>query len=89
MDWKKDLVFGAISEWHLPFLLKIAAKNALIRECVDCPLFQYCEKNENSGDVLPTENSSSDVIVKPLDPKFAKLVNDAWKFRNDASLEWY
>jgi hypothetical protein len=84
VDWKKDLVFGAISEWHLPYLLKVAAKNGLIHYCVDCPLFQ---RDENFRDVMPI--SSSDVTVKPLDPKFAKLVNDAWKFRNEGSLEWY
>jgi len=89
VDWKKDLVFGAISEWHLPHLLKISAKNALIHHCVDCPLFEYCEKDETSRDFLPTDNSSSNVTVVPLDPKFSKLVNDAWKFRNESSLEWY
>ena len=66
VDWKKELVFGAISEWHLPFLLKISSKMSSIRHCVDCPLFQ---KSDDSFDtILPLD----DVSVRPLEKRFVK-----------------
>jgi len=65
IDWSKEIVFGAISEWQLPFLIKMCSKKSSIRYCVDCPLFQ------KTDGVFKDEKSVADAAtVKPLEKRF-------------------
>jgi hypothetical protein len=67
VNWKKEIVFGAISEWHLPFLIKICSKKSSIRHCTDCPLFQlnrdvFSASDDSTKDVSKNDDSTKDVV---------------------------
>ena len=62
VNWQKEIVFGAISEWHLPFLLKFSAKKGIIRHCVDCPLFQ------RTLDISPNDITTNDISPNDISP---------------------
>ena len=66
LDWSKKIIFGAISEWQLPSLIKICSKHSSIRYCVDCPLYQRPDGNLPDSDDKPEESGA---VVKPLEKR--------------------
>jgi hypothetical protein len=70
VDFSKSIVFGAISEWQLPSLIKICSKRSSIRYCVDCPLYQRPDGEFPDEEERPEESGA---VVKPLEKRSVKL----------------
>ena len=66
VDWSKSIVFGAISDWQLPSLIKICSKQSSIRYCVDCPLYQRPDSNIPEMEEKAEESAA---VVKPLEKR--------------------
>ena len=91
VDWSKVNVFGAISQWHLPILQSIIKeKKHFVQHLELCPAWERpLETIERSQEIkFIAKFMKPGMDSKTLDPKFAELVNNHWKFRDDDSLAW-
>ena len=88
MNWSaKTLVFGAVTDWHIPSLTALCKKRAKLRNIETCPLWE----NPDIVDNLKLDKLMDNhwPIVRSLTTqKDALLIDKNWKFRDDVSIQW-
>lgn len=90
VDWNKEVVFGAVCDWHIPGLLQLCRQRGNIKHNEICPLWELPQE------VLPSlsskdhfkSKSGHPLRLEHLGPEFSQLINDNWKFRDAYSVHW-
>ena len=87
MDWSaKTLVFGAVTDWHIPSLTALVEKRAQVRNIETCPLWENPDIVDNKHQL---DDKNQWAIVKSLTTqKDARLIDTNWKFRDEVSFHW-
>ena len=79
------LVFGAVTDWHIPSLTALCEKRAKVRNIETCPLWENPDIVDNKHQL----DKNQWPIVKSLTTqKDARLIDINWKFRDEVSFHW-
>ena len=66
INWDKEIVFSAVSDWYVPGLLDLCQKYTKIKHKVKCPNFQKLQIDSEAPKEFKSKNGQTTLFVRSL-----------------------